>query len=135
MGCSSCGAKRQVKIEQPEKKVSVKYTARAVQPVSGVVVPRSTTNERVKLRYYGGGMSKKVSSGCSTCRGGKTAYAVTTSEVIMFVSEDAPNGIFKEKFSVGHNYYVTRAQADYLLKLKYRDVAGKEQPKFKEVND
>lgn len=140
MGCSSCGQKRAVKVggEQPvaqKPSVNVKYTAQTSNAVPATVVPRSTTNERVKLRYYGGGMTKKVSSGCSTCRGGKNSYSVTTTETIMFVSDDAPNGLFKQTFSVGHNYYVTRNQADYLLKLTYRDVAGNAQPKFKEIND
>lgn len=132
MGCSGCGSKKKV-ISEPGSKTTIKYTAQAAKPVDGVVVERSTSTQKVQVRYYGGGMTRKISSGCSSCRGGKSGYSVTTTETIMFVSEDAPNGIFKQTFSVGHNYYVTRAQADYLLKLTYRDVAGKEQPKFKEV--
>lgn len=131
MACSSCGGGS--KTIKPS--VSVKYTAPASNAMPAVVVPRSTSAEKVKLRYYGGGMTKKVSSGCSSCHGGKNSYSVLTTETIMFVSDDAPNGIFRQTFSVGHNYYVTRAQADYLLKLTFRDVAGREQPKFREIKD
>lgn len=137
MGCSSCAGRKNVKTTNSvkETRASVKYNLPATNQISGEIVPKSASTEKVKLRYYGGGMTRKTSSGCSSCRGGKSSYSITTSETIMFVSEDAPNGIFSEKFAVGHNYYVTRNQADYLLKLTYRDVAGNSQPKFKEITE
>ena len=101
---------------------------------ASLVVPKSATRELVKVRYYGGGSSTKRSGGCKACGGaGANAYSTVTTETIMFVSEDSPNSIFKQEFHIGHDYMVTRNQADYLLSLTYRARAGNEQHKFKEI--
>lgn len=123
MACSGCASKR---------KASVKPVIDNRQStVQGVVVEASAdTSNKVKLRYFGGG-SKKTTGGCSTCHGSKGGYVVTTSETIRFVSEDAPGGLFVETFSIGHDYYVTEKQAEYLLTLTYRNRAGQIVHKFK----
>lgn len=132
-GCSHCGRSSAVTVTGGSE---VKYTKVVDNDIKNPgVVPASENDKLVKLRYYGGGMTKRVSTGCSTCHGGKTSYSVTTSETIMFVSDDAPNGLYKETVTAGHNYYVTRNQADYMLKLTYKDAAGRTQPKFKEIKE
>lgn len=135
MACSSCGHKT-----QNVANVTVKAGAKAPapQPKTPVVTPlmagKSTGSKLVKLRYYGGGMSaKREGTGCKTCGGGRSRYSVVTKEQIMFVSEDAPNGLYKETVSVGHDYYVTEEQAKVMLQMTYRDAAGKVKNKFKEI--
>lgn len=132
MGCSSCGHRQTPKTTD----TPVVATAPAVDavPESSIMAGRSSSNKLVNLRYKGGGMAAKRSgSGCRTCGGSRTRYQVVTTEQIMFVSEDAPNGIFRETFSVGHNYWVTEEQAKYLLEMTYKDMGGKIQHKFEEV--
>lgn len=87
-------------------------------------------SKKVKLVYNGGGHTRKKSVGCTTCHGGKASYSVTTSETIIFVSEDCNNNIYKETFSVGHSYYVTEEQAKVLLSLTYVSHSGKTAHKF-----
>lgn len=127
MACTSC--------------VHAKSTARPVvadnrkPAVEGTVVGKSDSPYRkIRLRYYGGG-SKVAVGGCHTCHGGRRSYTVTTSETIRFVSEDAPDGMFKMTFSIGHDYYVTEKQAEYLLTLTYRNQAGQIVNKFQKVED
>lgn len=121
MGCSGCGKNR------PKKTVVLDNR----KPESaGTVVKASDSEAKVKIRYYGGTL-KKSTTGCSTCSGKKSGYSVTTSETIRFVSEDAPNNWFVQTFSLGHDYYVTEKQAEYLLSLTYVNKAGQTVHKFK----
>lgn len=102
----------------------------------GIVVEKSNSpNAKIRIRYYGGGSKKSVGSGCHTCHGKGGGYVVTTSETIRFVSEDCPDGWFKMTFNIGHDYYVTEAQAEYLLTLEYRNRAGQIVKKFKKVEE
>lgn len=101
----------------------------------GVVVEKSSNpSAKVRIRYYGGG-SKKATGGCHTCHGNRGGYVVTTSETIQFVSEDADNELFKMNFSIGHDYYVTEKQAEYLCTLTYRNRAGQVVNKFQIVEE
>lgn len=126
MGCRTCGQ------YAPVSTPSLSSNSATPSTGEGVVVAKSETPNLVRLRYYGGGTSQKKTSGCRACGGGG-GYTVMTSETIMFVSDDAPNGLFKQTFQIGHDYYVTRNQADYLLTLTFRSKAGIVQNKFKEV--
>lgn len=135
MPCSSCGSQ---KIAPSQATVRVASSSSSANPRQTSSTPllagRSTSQDLVKLRYYGGGMAaKRTTSGCKTCGGGRSTYQIVTTEQIMFVSDDAPNGIFKQTVSVGHDYYVTQEQAKVLLQMKARNAAGKLEPKFKEV--
>lgn len=100
---------------------------------SYVVEESVDPTDKIKLRYYGGGSKVSTRGGCSTCRGKSSNYAVTTSETIQFVSKDAPGGFFKQTFSIGHDYYVTEKQAEYLLSLTYVNKAGQTVNKFERV--
>lgn len=140
MGCRTCGQSAPIATKATVNNVPVKAAAPTVSVSDtkrvdpAMVVPKSKTAELVKLRYYGGGSAtKKTGGGCRACGSGKGSYTTVTSETIMFVSEDASNSIFKQTFQIGHDYYVTRNQADYLLSLTYHSKAGVEQHKFKEV--
>ena len=141
MPCSHCG---QRKTATPKPTSITTETTTIEAPVvaaktdkvdPSLVVPKSKTRELVKVRYYGGGAATKRSGiGCRACGGaGANAYTTVTTETIMFVSEDSPNSIFKREFHIGHDYMVTRNQADYLLSLTYRARTGNEQHKFKEI--
>lgn len=121
MACSGCMKNN---VSAPAKKVEDE----ALYAVEASANP----DAKVKLRYYGGGM-KKNTGGCSTCSGKKTGYSITTSETIRFVSADAPNGLFKMTFSIGHDYYVTEKQAEYLLGLTYVNKSGQTVYKFGKV--
>ena len=138
MGCRTCGQSAPIATKAVVKKEVIKSPAPSVKAGTKMdtsqVVPKSKTKELVKLRYYGGGMtSKKTGGGCRACGAGKGSYTTVTSETIMFVSEDAANSIFKQTFQIGHDYFVTRNQADYLLSLTFHSKTGVEQHKFKEV--
>lgn len=142
MSCSSCGGASRV-APTPVNDVHRK----AVQAVQGDkgsvytspqvdnVVGKSTSTKKVQVRYYGGGYAQKRGTGCRSCGGGNGSYSVVTNETIMFVSEDAPGGLFKETFSVGHDYYVTEKQAEYLLSLQFRSRAGTMENKFRKVEE
>lgn len=140
MACSSCAERaRQRKLAKqtqnstavPQRTFASSNVAKNTRPV---VVEKSDTEEKVVLRYYGGGTGTTKSRGCRSCGGGKVRYSTVTSERIMFASKEAPNGFFNLLVSVGHDYAVTRSQADYMLTLTYKNNAGKEAHKFKEVN-
>lgn len=126
MGCSTCGRKNSAKAKAPAVRA-----VSAPAPTESLIVPKSETNEKVKLRYYGGGMTRQT-SGCASC-GSQGRYALTTSETISFVSDDAPMGWFSQLFSVGHDYYVTKKQAEKLLKETFTNPAGQVVNKFKVV--
>ena len=122
MGCTGCGASR------PSRPIVADN--RKAEPIGVVVGKSDEDSAKVRLRYYGGSI-KKATVGCSTCSGKKGGYAVTTSETIRFVSEDAPGGMFVQTFQIGHDYYVTEKQAEYLLTLTYVNRAGQTVNKFK----
>ena len=123
MGCTNCANKK--------NNTTVTIVDNRKTETETLIAGKSDTPNRVRVVYYGGGSKVKTGSGCSTCRGGKGGYTITTSETIRFVSEDAPNGMFKETFSIGHDYYVTEKQAEYLLGLTYVNKAGQIVHKFK----
>ena len=141
MACSACAEKaRQRKAVEEMNKLQginvpqrVYASSNVVKNTTAKVVEKSDTTEKVLLRYYGGGSGTTKVRGCRSCGGGKVKYATVTSERIMFASEEAPNGFFNLLVSVGHDYLVTRAQADYMLTLTYKNKAGQEVHKFKEV--
>lgn len=122
MACGGCGKSR------PRKQVVLDN--RKPDSQGTVVGASENTENKVRLRYYGGTI-KKTTTGCSTCSGRKSGYAVTTSETIRFVSEDAPGNWFVQTFQIGHDYYVTEKQAEYLLSLTYVNKAGQTVHKFK----
>ena len=126
MGCASCAKKNSA----TKRVVS---DNRAKETVATIAGKTEEGKALVHIRYYGGGSKKAVGTGCSTCRGKKGGYVVTTSETIQFVSEDAPNGLYKGTFSIGHDYYVTEKQAEYLLALTYTNRAGQVVHKFKKA--
>lgn len=137
MACSSCAEKaraRAVAAKKDDEAVAAPYATEPIlKKTKAVVVEASDTDEKVLLRYYGGGNGKKVTRGCRTCGGGGTRYSTITSEHITFASEDAPNGLFDLVVSIGHDYYVTKTQAEYMLTLTYQNAAGRTIHKFKEV--
>lgn len=139
MACGSCAerARKRKLAEQMKMDNSTPQRAYAssnvVKNTPAKVVEASKTTEKVMLRYYGGGSGTTRVRGCRSCGGGKVKYATVTSERIMFASEDAPNGFFNLLVSVGHDYLVTRSQADYMLTLTYKNNAGQIVHKFKEV--
>lgn len=141
MACSACAEKaRKRKLAEEVKKLQegnvpqrVYASSNVVKKTTAKVIEKSNTSEKVLLRYYGGGSGTTKVRGCRSCGGGKVKYATVTSERIMFASEEAPNGFFNLFVSVGHDYLVTRAQADYMLTLTYKNKAGQEVHKFKEV--
>lgn len=141
MACSACAEKARQRraVEEMNKLQGINAPQRVyassnvVKNTTAKVVEKSDTSEKVLLRYYGGGSGTTKVRGCRSCGGGKVKYATVTSERIMFASEEAPNGFFNLLVSVGHDYLVTRAQADYMLTLTYKNKAGQEVHKFKEV--
>lgn len=127
MPCAGCSGK--VSVNRPV----VKDNRRA--STEGVVVEKSNNPQaKVRIRYYGGG-TKKSTGGCHTCHGSRGGYVVTTAETIQFVSEDSDNELFKMTFNIGHDYYVTDKQAEYLCSLTYRNRAGQIVNKFQRVEE
>lgn len=139
MACSSCAerARKRKLAEQMKKDTNaparVYASSNVVKNTPAKVVEASNTTEKVMLRYYGGGSGTTRTRGCRSCGGSRVKYATITSERIQFASEDAPNGYFNLFVTVGHDYAVTRSQADYMLTLTYKNRAGKIVHKFKEV--
>lgn len=135
MPCGHCGQKSANVAKTTVKVGSEAKTAPTPEPVQPVLMAgKSASRKLVKLRYYGGGFTaKREGSGCKTCGGSRSRYSVVTREQIMFVSDDAPNGIYRETVSVGHDYFVTEEQAKVMLGMTYKDSAGKTKNKFKEV--
>lgn len=131
MPCGGCG--------RPAVKRIKKATNKPVEtPRKSTPLPYAEKTEKsepmVKLRYFGGGYSNK-GGGCRSCGGTGTSYTYVTTETIQFVSEDSADGMFKQRFSVGHDYLVTAKQAEYLLQLTYRSKAGRTLYKFKKVEE
>lgn len=126
MSCKHCGGRRNTSIA-PATVERVKETL----PMAG----KSESSERnVRVRYYGGGVSNRRSSGCSACGSARGSYSRITNELIQFPSEDAPNGFFSEHMEAGRDYWVTEKQAEYLLSLTYRNQAGEITHKFSKVD-
>lgn len=130
MPCGGCGGNVSRVVKTDNKPV-------AEAPKKSVLPLAEKTEEgkaMVKLRYYGGGYSTK-GGGCKSCGGTGTSYTFVTTETIQFVSEDEVDGMFKRKFTVGHDYLVTEKQAEYLLTLTFRSKAGRTTYKFKKVEE
>lgn len=127
--CTSCGG-------SGAKAAKASYTrAKAVKATDNLVVVGKSANPTVKVpvQYFGGGMVKKTTGAtCSSC-GGAGNMALLTSETIMFASDDAPYGMFKQFVQAGRTYYVTEKQAEYLLTLTYTNNAGQTVNKFKRL--
>ena len=141
MGCSSCGGSRLHQLPVPNQvnrpifSTSKSEVAKRVN-LGAPVAASEDSSKKVRLRYFGGGVTKKVSgTGCSTCRSGAGGYVNTTTETITFVSEDAPGGLFRQVVTVGHDIYVTEKQAEYLLALTYKNKGGQTVHKFKKVEE
>lgn len=138
MACGSCAERARKRrlaeqMEHHDNPQRVYASSNVVKNTPAKVIEASSTAEKVLLRYYGGGAGTTRVRGCRACGGSKVKYATVTSERIMFASEDAPNGFFNLLVSVGHDYLVTRSQADYMLTLTYKNRAGQVVHKFKEV--
>lgn len=123
MACSGCGSAHVVKSSP------IPTSLKMAEPL--IVKESKDTSQKVALRYYGGGLALKT-TGCRSC-GSTGQYSLRTTETISFASDDAPGGWFSQVFTVGHTYYVTKNQADYLLKMTFRNKAGQIANKFKEV--
>lgn len=136
MACSACGKRRKLAAERAEQDPSATKAPEAeVVQKRTVALPlaeKSATDKKVKIRYMGGGYSTH-GKGCRSCGGTGTKYTFVTSETIAFVSEDSANNYYKNLFTVGHDYYVTEKQAEYLLTLTYMSKAGRLVNKFKKV--
>lgn len=103
--------------------------------MDSIVKKSKNPDIKVPLLYYGGGFTKRssISGGCSSCKGGSNVARVT-SETIIFASEDAPYGIYKQLCEAGRTYYVTENQAKYLLTLTFVNQAGQTVNKFKRLD-
>ncbi len=137
MGCSGCGAAAKARAEIKNQEAQIpRFVASTESKVAGTPLPMveaSETNKKVKLRYLGGGYSTQ-GQGCRSCGGTGTKYKFVSSERIQFVSDDAADGWFNQLFTVGHDYYVTEKQAEYLLSLTYQSRAGRAANKFERVD-
>lgn len=126
-----CGMNSHSSLE-PKQKKALPASADNMNEVGPEVLASEDKAKKVKLRYYGGGLSLKSEPSCSSCGGGGQ-YALTTAETIMFRSEDATDGVFKLFVQAGREYYVTEKQAEYMLTLTFRNRAGQIINKFKKV--
>lgn len=138
MGCSSCGQRAKAEAAKRRKASSEPQFVPSSEAVlkNTVALPmteKSTSDKKVKLRYLGGGYSTK-GQGCRSCGGTGTKYKFVSSERIQFVSEDSPDNWFNMLFTVGHDYYVTEKQAEYLLTLTYTSKVGKVVHKFEKMS-
>lgn len=140
MTCASCKQKSKKAKEVKAKEAAVATAAMNAERAKKIptdmkesdmlYAPRSADqSKKVRLIYNGGGTKKKT-GGCSTCHGGRPTYAVTTTETIMFVSEDVPTMVYKETVSVGHSYYVTEEQAKVMLGMTFTNQSGQKVHKF-----
>lgn len=131
MSCSGCGKRKTVVSSVGQPVVTPRKTA------GGVVVPKSADpTKKVRVRYYGGGITAKKVSRCASCGSAKGSYQRLTNETIMFASDDEPNGLFMKPMTAGHDYWVTEEQAKYLLENEvYISQAGIETHKFKLMED
>lgn len=137
MSCNGCGQAAKARAEMKKQEAQTpRFVAstEAKSPATPLpMVEASETNKKVKLRYLGGGYSTQ-GQGCRSCGGTGTKYKFVSSERIQFVSEDSPEGWFNQLFTVGHDYYVSEKQAEYLLSLTYQSRAGRATNKFERLN-
>ena len=122
-GCSGCKHSATWK--------GTKATPVAPANETPLIVGKSETDGKVRVRYYGGGL-KRQTRGCMSC-GTRGKYSLTTSETIQFMSDDAPNGWFSHNFTVSEDVYVTPKQAERLLQETFTNAAGQVIPKFKVI--
>lgn len=126
MSCRSCGG---------SSKVTTTHTpVNVVKSTTGQVVGKSDSQEKVRLRYYGGGVAAKKVAKCAACGSAKGSYARVTNEMIMFASDDTPNGMYEQMVEAGRDYWVTQKQAEYMLTLTYTNQAGQVVNKFKKIS-
>lgn len=129
MSCSGCGANHAyttvVNNTTPVKKST---------GIGKVIEASDSLDKTVRLRYYGGGATAKKVAKCAACGSAKSSYTRTTSEMIMFASDDAPNGMYEQLVEAGRDYWVTEKQAEYMLTLTYTNQAGQTVKKFKRIN-
>lgn len=133
MGCKTCGGGNNYSLANTEKQAQVVQTKKE-QELPLVAEASEDPKKKVRLRYYGGAYKRSTGGGCSACGGGRGGYSLTTTETIMFPSEDAPTGIYRQVVSVGHEYYVTEKQAEYMLGLTYINRGGQVVHKFKRID-
>ena len=134
MACSGCGhkAKRSADVKTVDKPTFIPTTEKIKPATALPLAEKSESDKRVKLRYLGGGYSTR-GQGCRSCGGTGTKYKFVSSERIQFVSEDSPDNWFNMLVTVGHDYYVTEKQAEYMLTLTYTSKAGRVVNKFERV--
>lgn len=116
---------------------SGKTKAKAVvQPLADplpLIAPKSENPEaKVKLEYCGGGMKRKTTGGCQSCKGGGK-FSLVTTERIQFPSDDCKKGIFSQEFTAGRSYFVTEKQSERLLAMTFTAPSGQVAHKFKRV--
>jgi hypothetical protein len=138
MVCGSCAqrAKEAASKKKTTNKSEPQFVPSTEKSLKNTVAlpmaEKSASSKKVKLRYLGGGYSTK-GQGCRSCGGTGTKYKFVSSERIQFVSEDSPDNWFNMLFTVGHDYYVTEKQAEYLLTLTYTSKVGKVANKFEKI--
>ena len=136
MSCSGCGQAAKARAEMKKQEAQTPRfvaSAETKSPTTPLpMVEASETNKKVKLRYLGGGYSTN-GQGCRSCGGTGAKYKFVSSERIQFVSEDSPDNWFNQLFTVGHDYFVTEKQAEYLLTLTYTSRVGKLAHKFEKI--
>lgn len=127
MSCSGCGSKAKVRFTVNPEGV--------VKNTTGEVVGKSDNPDaKVRLRYYGGGVAAKKVAKCAACGSAKGSYSRVTNEMIMFASDDAPNGMYEQMVEAGRDYWVTQKQAEYMLTMTYTNQAGQVVNKFKLID-
>lgn len=135
--CTNCNKKSSkytkpaaaVKMAAPAKTTPIPQVSKVSNDIAYAGRSQDPT-KRVCLIYNGGGSKLNTTGGCRSCHGSSQRYSTVTNETIMFVSEDEHNQIFKRTFSIGHDYWVTEAQAEYLLSLTYINRTGQTVHKF-----
>lgn len=133
MSCSGCGKTKAITRATPDMMEKMEM---ATKDTGFKVVAKSDDAEKVRVRYYGGGFSNKKVKGCSACGKSKNSYYRLTSELIVFASDDEPNGMYKVQARIGNDYWVTKTQAEYMTaELTYTNQSGEVCHKFKYVTD
>lgn len=93
-------------------------------------------NEMVRLRYFGGSYENTNRARCATCgHKASTTRSRVMSESIQFPSDVTPTGLKTVLFTVGRDYFVTKYESDYLLKMVFVNINGVTEPKFRKVED
>lgn len=135
MSCRGCGKQHKNTVQHTVEVVQAPVHTRTTMTTKAVGA--SDSNEKVRVRYYGGGFEAKPNRGCSSCGKAKGSYARVTNETIIFASDDAENGLFKLPVEIGHDYWVTEKQAEYMTSdnddMVYTNPSGQLCHKFKLV--